>query len=148
MEIQVVQDTLTAVQDSLQKTAEISAGFSNIWQVDCNGNGNSIALTIIGMGIVFLSLVLMYLIVQNLGNFLHWRNMLRRKKESGNQSINGSERISGDVNAAIAMALYLYSQEIHDFENTVLTIKKVSKTYSPWSSKIYSLRNNPRIPWQ
>jgi len=26
----------------------------------------------------------------------------------------------------------------------VLTIKKVSRTYSPWSSKIYGLRKTPR----
>lgn len=54
------------------------------------------------------------------------------------------DRLSGEVNAAIAMALYLYSSEIHDQENPVLTMIRVSRTYSPWSSKIYGLRKLPR----
>jgi hypothetical protein len=52
--------------------------------------------------------------------------------------------ISGEVNAAIAMALYLYSSELHDQENPVITMIRVSRTYSPWSSKIYGLRKLPR----
>ena len=47
--------------------------------------------------------------------------------------------ISGDVLAAITAAIYLYSEELHDVENTVLTINRVSRTYSPWSSKIHGL---------
>ena len=31
----------------------------------------------------------------------------------------------------------------HDAESTVLTINKVKRAYSPWSSKIYSLREVP-----
>jgi hypothetical protein len=52
--------------------------------------------------------------------------------------------VSGEVNAAIAMALYLYSNELHDQENPVITMIKVSRTYSPWSSHIYGLRKSPR----
>lgn len=52
--------------------------------------------------------------------------------------------LSGEINAAIAMALYLYSNELHDQENPVITMIKVSRTYSPWSSKIYGLRKSPR----
>lgn len=52
--------------------------------------------------------------------------------------------VKGEINAAIAMALYLYSNELHDQENPVITMIKVSKTYSPWSSKIYGLRKSPR----
>ena len=54
------------------------------------------------------------------------------------------DKLSGEVNAAIVMALYLYSNEIHDQEDPVLTMIRVSRTYSPWSSKIYGLRKLPR----
>jgi len=54
------------------------------------------------------------------------------------------DKSSGEINAAIAMALYLYSNEIHDQENPVITMIRVSRTYSPWSSKIYGLRKLPR----
>ena len=33
--------------------------------------------------------------------------------------------------------------EVHDVEDTILTINKVKKAYSPWNSKIYSLREVP-----
>jgi len=52
--------------------------------------------------------------------------------------------ISAEVAAAISAALFLSKNEIHDIESTVLTIDKVAKSYSPWSSKIYGLRKNPR----
>jgi hypothetical protein len=52
--------------------------------------------------------------------------------------------VPGEINAAIAMALYMYSNELHDQENPVITMIKVSRTYSPWSSKIYGLRKSPR----
>jgi hypothetical protein len=47
--------------------------------------------------------------------------------------------ISGEVTAAIAMAIYL-NRDLHDTESDILTIKKISKDYSPWSSKIYGMR--------
>jgi hypothetical protein len=52
--------------------------------------------------------------------------------------------LSGEIHAAIAMAIYLYSSELHDQENPVITMIRTSKTYSPWSSKIYHLRRLPR----
>ncbi len=49
--------------------------------------------------------------------------------------------LSGEVNAAIGAAIHMYVNESHDEENTILTIDKVSRRYSPWSSKIYSVTN-------
>ena len=34
---------------------------------------------------------------------------------------------------------------VHDNESTILTLNKVRKAYSPWSSKIYSLRQLPQL---
>lgn len=51
--------------------------------------------------------------------------------------------VEGDVYAAIAVAIYQYSRDLHDVENTVLTINRGAKAYSPWSSKIYGLRQIP-----
>ena len=46
----------------------------------------------------------------------------------------------GEVYAAISMALHEMQDEVHDVEETVLTITRVKRSYSPWSSKIYTLR--------
>lgn len=54
------------------------------------------------------------------------------------------EAVSGEVMAAISMALFEMSEEAHDIESTVLTIRKVDRRYSPWSSKIFGLRQIPR----
>ena len=51
------------------------------------------------------------------------------------------EEVPADANAAIAMALYLYFNELHDEESNVITINKVSRAYSPWSSKLYNMGN-------
>jgi len=50
---------------------------------------------------------------------------------------------SADV-VAIAMALHLYYDEVHDDESNVITIKRIERRYSPWSSKIYGTNNNIR----
>jgi hypothetical protein len=49
-----------------------------------------------------------------------------------------------EINAVIAATIHMYLQEVHDFENYSLTIKRIDKIYSPWSSKIYGLRKWPR----
>jgi len=54
---------------------------------------------------------------------------------------NNSE---SEIAAAIGVALSLYIQNVHDYENMILTINKVVRPYSPWSSKIYGLSQNPR----
>lgn len=72
-----------------------------------------------------------------------------REKEATVKTVKPAEKKkpaskSGEINAAIAAAIFLYRQEVHDYEDTVLTIKRIDRAYSPWSSKIYSLRKNPR----
>lgn len=49
-----------------------------------------------------------------------------------------------EVAAAISLALHLHLEDFHDYEKTMLTIQRVIRPYSPWSSKIYGLRQYPR----
>ena len=50
---------------------------------------------------------------------------------------------NGDI-VAIAMALHLFYDEVHDNESNVITIKRIERRYSPWSSKIYGINNSLR----
>lgn len=102
-----------------------------------------IGMVIIAMSVVFLALALLYITYRTIGNLFH-KKAIKITKTAEVEKQEEVE-ISGEINAAIAMALYLYQAELHDEENTVLTIKKVARSYSPWSSKIYTLRKNPRI---
>lgn len=97
-------------------------------------------LAVVGMFVVFAALLFLYLFLSLLSRIIN-----RQKKEelvkrgSGEEEAAKALQMSGETSAAIAMALHLYFEDIHDQENTTLTIKRLSKTYSPWSSKIYSV---------
>jgi len=39
------------------------------------------------------------------------------------------------------MALHMFYDEVHDNESNVITIKRIERRYSPWSSKIYGTNN-------
>ena len=103
-----------------------------------------IGMTVIGYVVVFIALLLLYIIFFNLTKVLqiNVKKLLRREGKA--IEIKEDLSISGEVNAAIAMALHLYYSEMHDKEDTVLTINQTSRTYSPWSSKIYGLRQFSR----
>jgi len=98
----------------------------------------------VGMGIVFLSLLIVYLFFRYVLTFIlnfRFRSFARKKGIDPATVDTARTMMSGEVNAAIAMALYSYLNEFHDVESGVMTIKRVSKNYSPWSSKLYSMKN-------
>lgn len=106
-----------------------------------------IAMTITAMIVVFLGLILLYVVFKQVGKFAIAASKRNAMKASDGQSTKISENAgqeSGEIFAAIASALYEMSDDNHDIENTVITIRKVARTYSPWSSKIYGLREVPK----
>lgn len=103
-----------------------------------------IGMTVIGYSVVFMALLLLYIIFYNLSKAMTLNVKRLLKKEGKSDEASKVEEISGEVNAAIAYAIYLYYNELHDQENPIITINRVSKAYTPWSSKIYGLRQNPR----
>lgn len=101
-------------------------------------------ITVVGYVIVFFALVLLYLVFSNIARLVNFQ--ARKKLMRQGKKISGESRdltIAGDVSAAIALALYFYN-ELHDEEPNILTIKRVSKAYSPWSSKIEHMRQPTR----
>lgn len=105
-----------------------------------------VGMAVIAMSVVFSALLLLYVVFKNTKKIysINLKNLFAKKEVAIEVAEVSQEEISGEVNAAIAMALHLYISELHDHEEAVLTIKKVARTYSPWSSKIYGLRNHPR----
>ena len=49
---------------------------------------------------------------------------------------------SGEIDAVIAAAIYLYNEELHDEENTVITFKSVERPWTPWNAKFYNMNQN------
>lgn len=105
------------------------------------------SMTITSMLVVFLALILLYLVFKLLGKF-QVRLSNKRKNAVAATETRGvsqtTEGIPGEVLSAIFMALHEEQENVHDFEHTILTIDKISRNYSPWSSKIYGLRELPR----
>lgn len=106
-------------------------------------------MAIIAMSVVFIGLILLYVSFKIVGNIavkLGKKNAMKAigitdKAEAKEKNL-GSH--SGEEAAAIAMALHEFMNDAHDVEDMILTINKVKRTYSPWSSKIYTLRQTPK----
>ncbi|MCC8145004.1 MAG: OadG family protein [Bacteroidales bacterium] len=110
-----------------------------------NNDPDGIGMTITAIGVVFLGLIVLYLVFKLTGNIAVNLSKKRAMKASGmsKEEAEGVTQQSSDIYAAIALAIY-EATELHDEENTILTIKNTARTYSPWSSKIYTLRETPQ----
>ena len=101
-------------------------------------------IVFVGIGIVFLALASVYLFFRYFLTFIlnfRLKSFARKRGIDPVEIVTAKNMLSGEVNAAIAMALYSYMSELHDVESNVITIRRVSKNYSPWSSKLYNMKN-------
>lgn len=140
-----VLDTLKSASDTLLNSNKAEEIFNKIEFNPSNiFEGDGILISVVGYIIVFVALLLLYMVFVNFSKFLQSR--LRKKLTKHGQDIEKQKdlSVSGEINAAISMSLYLYLEEIENLDDAILTIKKVQKTYSPWSSKIYGLRHFPK----
>ena len=106
------------------------------------------------IGIIFLSTFVISFLVAGLIRLISLAiNFTRIQKEKSQdvhedlavvQSEASGQESDLEIVAAIGLAIHQYLEEMHDYERTVMTIQKVVKPYSPWSSKIYGLRQNPK----
>lgn len=113
------------------------------------------AITIIAMCIVISALVVLSLLFLGFGKISE--SLMKKNKRNAAKpgtlpsDSDGHEPDSGEAIAAIAAALAEHFGEGHDIEDTILTIRRMKRAYSPWNSKIYNLRvmpelhKNPRI---
>ncbi|MCF0167305.1 MAG: OadG family protein [Bacteroidales bacterium] len=109
-----------------------------------------IILSITAMSVVFLALIILYRIFKRIGG-LTSRKLSKKTADSdipeNVKAVAAKEEASGEVFAAIAMAYHLFAEEneAHDEESFVVTLTHTDRSYSPWSSKIYGLRETPQI---
>lgn len=109
---------------------------------------HTILIAIVGYVTVFISLLLLFLVFNNLPKLLAVGKRVGSRATTaiapvgnGTKPMPASAGINGEVSAAIGAAIHQYLNELHDEENMVITLQKVAKPYSPWSSKIYSVIN-------
>ena len=111
-------------------------------------DGSGIGMAISAMSVVFCGLLLLFILFKCVGKIsvnLSKRNAMKVKGITDKQEAKEKKlgEAPGEVFAAIAMAMHEMQSDVHDVEETVLTITRVKRSYSPWSSKIYTLRETP-----
>lgn len=115
----------------------LSVNWPHVWMV-----------TLLGFCLVLCLLFVLIFILQLLG-FLMKEKPAKQAAASAREAVadilpkEAATAKSGDAatTAAIAMALHLFYNGIHDEEPTKVTIKKVERRYSPWNSKLYGINN-------
>ncbi|PKL84863.1 MAG: hypothetical protein CVV22_10825 [Ignavibacteriae bacterium HGW-Ignavibacteriae-1] len=143
----MINETYNLISGVLMQTSPapittITFDLQNQWMDEALG------MSVVGMLVVFSALLILAFVVFNISTVLNFKQRKRLKTKGVEKTETQDIAVSGEINAAIAMALSLYYGEIHDDEAAVLTIKRAPRPYSPWSSKIFSLRdiyNNYRI---
>lgn len=103
-----------------------------------------VGLTAVAVAVVFLALVCIALILQGSGKLL--MGMEDKEQKDKKQSkvkpvAEGSSAASNELYAAIAAAVHLYNDELHDEEDTVITIQKVEREWTPWNAKYYNMNH-------
>jgi len=126
------------------KTIDSNAKMEKFEEHDSDGIGMSIS----AMSVVFCGLILLYISFKIIGRVsvnLSKRNAMKAKGITDKQEAKEKKlgEAPGEIFAAIAMAMHEMQSDVHDVEDTVLTITRVKRSYSPWSSKIYTLRETP-----
>ena len=127
------------------KTIDSNAKMEKFEEHDSDGIGMSIS----DMSVVFCGLILLFIAFKIVGRVsvsLSKRNAMKAKGITDKQEAKEKKlgEAPGEIFAAIAMAMYEMQSDVHDVEDTVLTITRVKRSYSPWSSKIYTLRETPQ----
>lgn len=135
----ITPSSANVIKDTNKKIEEFA-------ERDANGFG----MTIMAMCIVFtalLCLCLSFYGIGKIGSFVSRHNKARTQAavdaEAAGKTARDVDHDTGEEIAAIAMALHEHL-DAHDRESTILTINKVKRAYSPWSSKIYNLREVPQ----
>lgn len=135
----ITPSSANRIKDTNNKVAMFS-------EMDEHGFG----MAIMAMAIVFTALLVLcisFYIISKIGASVSRKNKAIATAQSASTDVPAAvadtTHDSGEAIAAIVMALHEHLNA-HDNESTILTINKVKRAYSPWSSKIYSLRELPR----
>ncbi|MCX6271466.1 MAG: hypothetical protein NTU44_09655 [Bacteroidetes bacterium] len=101
-----------------------------------------IGLSVFTTSLLFIVLFLLYRLYKRLPAPVIKPSLINRRTKTPVRS--DTHGPTDEEAAAIGLALHLYVKEIMEQEEMTLTIKRVSRVYSPWSSKIYGINSWPR----
>jgi len=97
---------------------------------------------------VCIALICVCLIMLGYGSAIrNWNEKRKNKGEAKKQSavssqpaaVSDKKDVDGEVYAAIATAIYLFNEELHDDEDMVITIQDVQRAWTPWNDKRFNM---------
>ena len=108
--------------------------------------GQTWIITLIGFGMVLLLLFVFIYVMKLMGKIMRPRVKAVKKEvtnEEQTESVVHKQRedrivLTGDATAAIALALHLYYNGVHDEEDTKITIQPHR---TQWNNKMYGMNN-------
>ncbi len=104
-----------------------------------------IGLTVVAVSVVFLALLSISLILKGYGKLIMKTQDRKANKSAKNSDVAAvtplASQTSGEIYAAIATAIFLYDEEMHDEEDTIITIQKVERAWTPWNAKYYNMNH-------
>jgi uncharacterized membrane protein YqhA len=101
-----------------------------------------LGMALMAMLVVISVLAFVATFFQNLERMINFTTKALSKRKEKTEEIEVKVSTSVEEAAAIALALHLFISDQHDSESMNLTLNRISKTYSPWSSKIYGVMNS------
>lgn len=109
--------------------------------------GHVLMVTLLGFLLVFCLLVVLIFVLKLFGYIMQPRVTVHPESDIHETVVHKQKEnddkitLTANATAAIAMALHLYYNGIHDEEPTKVTIKQVERKYSPWNAKLYGMNN-------
>lgn len=138
---QSVQAQAARVADSAVKAAH-DAKMQDFQANDPYGLG----VTLISMVIVLFALVVIFFVFKAIGPAVDRAKLLKERRvqvkhkpAAGGVAQPGNE---AEVAAVIGLALHQYMQAMREDDVISLTIKEISRRYSPWNDKGFAVTNN------
>ena len=100
-------------------------------------------MALFGFLMVFTVLVLLIFVMKGMG-WIFTRDRKPKAVATSSAEPALDHAISDqEIAAAIITALKLYKSNLHDQESEMITISRIARAYSPWSSKIHGLTQVP-----
>ena len=147
MSINLLQMTLLTADvpanEAGEQVAEAAGKFAGM------GWGDMLLMTLIGFAVVFCVLVLLIFVMKGMGSVFTRQKKAEKAAKAAAAGVavaddDHHEAISDqEIAAAIITALKLYKSNLHDQESEMITIHRIARAYSPWSSKIHGLTQLP-----
>lgn len=107
-----------------------------------------------GFGLTVVAIVVVFLLLACICFIMMWFAVGVSKFQNRKPAVATALPVAKDdvqandeVYAAIAAAIHLYNEELHDEETTIITIQKVERSWTPWNAKFYNMNkyfNNRR----